>query len=246
MTSLRFDNVSLSFGSKPALSDLSLDVESGEIMAVLGPSGCGKTSLLRVALGLDAPTRGTVWAGAMRLSADGRILVSPERRRLAMVFQDLALWPHLSVEGHLRFVLSSAGVPRPEQEERIARTLDQVELRERAAAHPGELSGGERQRVAIARALVTEPAAVLLDEPLSNLDLRLRRELLGLLKGLFVQRRMTAVYVTHDIREAVALGDRIAVMNAGRLVAVGSIDELRGSPEPLAREILEGLTWSGL
>jgi len=246
MTSLRFDNVSLTFGSKPALSNLSLVVESGEIMAVLGPSGCGKTSLLRVALGLDAPTRGTVWAGATRLSADRRVLVPPERRRLAMVFQDLALWPHLSVEAHLRFVLSSVGVPRPEQEERIARTLEQVELRERAAAYPGELSGGERQRVAIARALVTEPAAVLLDEPLSNLDLRLRRELLGLLKKLFTQRRMTAVYVTHDIREAVALGDRIAVMNAGRLVAVGAVDALRNSPEPLVREILEGLTWSGL
>lgn len=246
MTSLRFDNVSLSFGSTPALSDLSLVVESGEIMAVLGPSGSGKTSLLRVALGLDAPTRGTVWAGATRLSADGRVLVSPERRRLAMVFQDLALWPHLSVEAHLRFVLSSVGVPKPEQEERIARMLEQVELRERATAYPGELSGGERQRVAIARALVTEPAAVLLDEPLSNLDLRLRRELLGLLKNLFAQSRMTAVYVTHDIREAVALGDRIAVMSAGRLVAVGTIDALRRSPEPLVRELLEGLTWSGL
>lgn len=246
MTSLRFDNVSLCFGRTPVLSDFSLVVESGEITAVLGPSGCGKTSLLRVALGLDAPTRGSVWAGPTQLSADGRVLVPPERRRLAMVFQDLALWPHLSVEAHLRFVLSAVGVPRPEQEERIARTLEQVELRERAAAHPGELSGGERQRVAIARALVTEPAAVLLDEPLSNLDLRLRRELLGLLKKLFAQRRMTAVYVTHDIREAVALSDRVAVMNAGRLVAVGAVDALRDSPEPLVREILEGLTWSGL
>jgi iron(III) transport system ATP-binding protein len=154
----------------------------------------------------------------------------PEDRRLAVVFQDLALWPHLTVRGNLDFAMQSLGLAASERRRRIGAMLDRVGLAGHPERHPSELSGGERQRVAIARALVQDPVAVLLDEPLANLDVQTKKEFLGLFRALLHERGATALYVTHDPREAAALGDRIAVVEAGRVVQVGSAGDLRSAP----------------
>jgi ABC-type Fe3+/spermidine/putrescine transport system ATPase subunit len=227
---LALDDIWLRRGETPVLRGFSLAVAAGEILALLGPSGCGKTTVLRVLLGLAAPERGVVRLGTEVASENGRIRLPPEGRGLGVVFQDLALWPHLTVRGNLAFGLEAKRVPRAERDRRIAALLDAVGLSALAQRYPGELSGGERQRVAIARALVLEPRAVLLDEPLSNLDVGLRRELLGLFRSLLRGRRTTALYVTHDVREAAALGDRIAVMAEGRVQQSGTLDELGARP----------------
>jgi iron(III) transport system ATP-binding protein len=224
------EGVRLRYAGRLVIDGLSLTVEGGEVLALLGPSGSGKTSVLRIILGFATPERGTVRLSGEFASGDGQLLVLPEDRGLAVVFQDLALWPHLSVAGNLAFGLESKGVPRSEREARIRAILGRVGLSGKERSHPGDLSGGERQRVAIARALVLEPRAVLLDEPLSNLDVGLKRELLSIFRDLLKERRTTALYVTHDLREAAAVGDRIAVMEHGQVVQEGSLESLRARP----------------
>jgi len=224
---ISFDGIHFEYKAKPVISDLHLVVDSGHTLALLGPSGCGKTTVLRLLLGLAVPERGSVLLEKKVVSKDGRLLVPPEERGLAVVFQDLALWPHLSVHGNLQFGLAANGVSHKERESRSVAILRRLGLEDKASRYPGELSGGERQRVAIARALVLEPQAILLDEPLSNLDVALKRELLSLFRTLFEEYKSTVIYVTHDPREAVALSDRIAVMESGRIVQIGTRDEMR-------------------
>jgi iron(III) transport system ATP-binding protein len=217
-------------GAARVLDDVSLAVLAGEIVVLSGPSGAGKTTLLRVLAGLAAPAAGTVRLRGRAVSADRRTIIAPEERNLAMVFQDLALWPHLTVQGNLAFALESRGIERDLRESRIHDALSHVGLADHLRRYPGELSGGERQRVAIARALVQEPQAVLFDEPLSNLDVVLKRELTELFRRLLRERRMPALYVTHDPREAAALADRVAILEGGRIVQVGTMAELAASP----------------
>ena len=224
------DDVRFNYGGHAVLSHFDLRVESGEVLSLLGPSGCGKTTVLRLILGLAVPSQGSVHLGETTVSEAGRLAVAPEERALAVVFQDLALWPHLTVRGNLNFGLAARDVARDEAQARIAAILERLGIAGKANRYPGRLSGGERQRVAIARALVLEPRAILLDEPLSNLDVTLKRELLSLFQDLFQERGSTALYVTHDLREAASLGDRIAVMEAGRIVQSGTVDELRSNP----------------
>ncbi len=212
--------------SSEVLRNLSLEIDQGEILALLGPSGCGKTTLVRLILGLLAPDAGTIRIDGRMVSGPGRILTPPEERGLAVVFQDLALWPHLTVEGNLGFGLAAHRVRRRERRRRIAAMLERVGLEGHARKYPGELSGGERQRVAIARALVLEPRAVLFDEPLTHLDVALRRELLEVFRRLLAERGAAALYVTHDPREAVSLGDRIAVLEHGGITGAGSWADL--------------------
>ena len=229
-TALTFEAVSLRFGERSVLDGVDLRVASGEVLALLGPSASGKTSLLRVALGFAVPSAGTVRVGERVVSRDGRTLVSPEDRGLAVVFQDLALWPHLTVEGNLGFGLAARGVRAGERTERIGAMLRRVGLAGSERRRPGELSGGERQRVAIARALVLEPRVVLLDEPLASVDVDLRRELLLLLRELIRESGASVVHVTHDLREATALAHRFAVIESGRIIQEGGLEELRGAP----------------
>jgi len=229
-------------GDRRTLADVSLHVPAGETLAVLGSSGSGKTTLLRAVAGFVTPQHGAIRIGDAVASEGGRSLLPPEERGIAMVFQDLALWPHLTVRGNLEFGLECKRVPRDERAARITTMLTRVGLTGKEGRHPGELSGGERQRVAIARALVLEPRAVLFDEPLSNLDVGLKRELLALFRELLAERRATALYVTHDPREARALGDATAVLDEGRVVHVGQLEALRSRSDlPLARQILEAL-----
>ncbi|WP_242342901.1 ABC transporter ATP-binding protein [Anaeromyxobacter terrae] len=241
-TSIQLDGVTVLRQGRKVLDDVSLAIPASETLSLLGSSGSGKTTLLRVVAGFVAPHLGVVRLGDALVTERGRIVLAPEERDVAMVFQDLALWPHLTVHGNLAFGLDGKKVPRTERDDRIAAILARVGLSGKERRHPGELSGGERQRVAIARALVLDPRAVLFDEPLSNLDVGLKQELLALFRELLGERRATALYVTHDPREAQALGDRTAVLDEGRIVHLGRIDDLRSRPDlPFARMILEAL-----
>jgi len=219
---IELQGVSVSLHRHQILRDVTLSVGAGEVLAIVGPSGSGKSTLLRVVLGFIAPSGGSVRIKGMRVSADGQIVVPPEERHLAMVFQDLALWPHMTVREHLAFAARD--------EARIDDLLRRVGLDGKAERRPALLSGGERQRVALARALVGEPVALLLDEPLSNVDVMLRQELIALLRELLDERRLAVVLVTHDLREAGALANRVAVLEAGRLVQAGTIPELQARP----------------
>jgi iron(III) transport system ATP-binding protein len=227
---IALENVGLVMGGRRILDGLSFHANAGEILALLGPSGAGKSSVLRVILGLAAPGEGEVRVGERVVSRAGRVVVPPEQRGLAVVFQDLALWPHLNVEKHLDFGLASQGVSRGERATRIETALRRVGLHGKERRLPAELSGGERQRVAIARALVLRPKAILLDEPLASLDVALRREMLGTFQALFEQDSVTAVFVTHDLREARRLGARVLVLEEGRVSAGGMPDEVAGAP----------------
>lgn len=234
------EDVSVALAGKAILDRVTLSVSSGEILGVLGPSGSGKTTLLRVVLGLLAPNAGRVSLDGVVASGGGRVLLAPERRDLGIVFQDLALWPHLRVAGNLAFGLAARGIPRAERDARVAAMLDRVGLAGFGTRRPGELSGGERQRVAIARALVVEPRAVLLDEPLANLDRVRRAELLGVFRALLRDRKTPAVYVTHDVDEVAGLADRLAVLEGGEITQEGTLEELRSGPAtPFVRAIFE-------
>ena len=202
------------------MDDVSLDVAFGEVVVILGPSGSGKTTLLRLIAGLDVPDHGEIWLDGRRVTERDRRLVPPHQRRIGFVFQDLALWPHLTVRENLGFVVGSAGVAKAGRDERIRHTLALVRIDALANRYPHEISGGEQQRAALARALVGEPRLLLLDEPFSSLDAELRATLRGELDGLQRALRLTTVYVTHDREDARALADRIVEMRHGRIVAV--------------------------
>ena len=241
------EDVWLKLGATPVLSGLSLALDPGEVLALLGPSGAGKTTAVRLILGFIAPERGSVRLNGVVASADGRVLRLPEERNLAVVLQELALWPHLTVAGNLGFGLKARGMARAVREVRIADMTRRVGLAGKEGRRPAELSGGERQRVAIARALVLDPQAVLFDEPLTNLDVSLKRELLALVRGLLKERGVSALYVTHEPREAVYVGDRIAVMEEGRVVQTGTLDSLRANPvNAFVGRLLDDLDWSGV
>src|SRR5215510_9796061 len=212
---LRLVEITKRFGQRTIVDRVSLDVAEGETIALLGASGCGKTTTLRLIAGLEEPDSGDIWIAGKCVAANGRNLVPPYARGVGFVFQDLALWPHLTVAGNLDFVLSSAGVPKRERIERINETLRLVRIDRFASRHPNQLSGGEQQRVAIARAIVARPRLLLLDEPMSSLDAELKAELLAELKSLKRLLGVTTVYITHDRAEALAVAQHIAeVSNA--------------------------------
>jgi thiamine transport system ATP-binding protein len=229
---LRVDNVTVRFDGEAVVDDASLAVSRSEIVTVLGPSGSGKTTLLRVIAGLQAPDAG-------RVVLDGEDLagVAPYRRGIGLVFQDHALFPHRDVFGNVSFGLRMRGDPPEVVAARTSELLDLVGLAGFERRSVGTLSGGEQQRIALARALAPEPRILLLDEPLGSLDRRLRDRLLDDLARLFDDLALTAVYVTHDQTEAFTLGDRVAVMRAGRVVQVATPDALWAQPldEDVAR-----------
>jgi len=226
---IELSSLSVRRGNAEVLTDVDLTI-GAEVVALVGPSGSGKTTLLRTLLGLEPPTKGRVLVDGRLLSDNAHVIVPPEERNIAMVFQDLALWPHLSVHGNLAFGLKARGIDKENRERRIAAALISVGLESKATRSPQGLSGGERQRVAIARALVLNPVALLLDEPLGSLDVELKGELCGLFSLLFSERRVPTFYVTHDPHEAVLLAQRIVVLEGGRISQQGTPSELLGAP----------------
>ncbi len=221
----------LSYGTTSVLRGIDFSLPPGRTLALLGPSGCGKTTLLRLVAGLLAPTKGRISIGGQALAdASGEVFLPPERRGLGMVFQDYALWPHLTVGGNVSFPLEMRGIGKAERESRTLRALERVGLTAYAARKPSELSGGQQQRVAIARAIVAEPALILFDEPLSNLDRELRESMVDEIGSLISSLGLTAIYVTHDHGEALSLADQVAVMRAGRIEQLASPDILVDRP----------------
>ncbi|SOC00360.1 ABC transporter ATP-binding protein [Rhodobacter maris] len=221
--------IGLHLGGTAILQDVDLQLPPGRVMALLGPSGSGKTTLLRLVAGLLAPDRGTIRLGGQLVAQAGRAL-PPEARGLGMVFQDYALWPHMSVAGNVGFPLEMRRLSAAERSLRVARALERVGLGAFADRRPAELSGGQQQRVAIARAIVAEPALVLFDEPLSNLDRELRESMVEEIAGLVAELGLTALYVTHDHAEAFSLADTVAVMEAGRIAQIAAPETLVADP----------------
>jgi ABC-type Fe3+/spermidine/putrescine transport system ATPase subunit len=223
---LRIEGVTHSYADgEPVLRDIDLALEPGEFLTLLGPSGCGKTTLLRIVAGFLRPTEGTV-------SLDGADVtrVPPHKRRVNLVFQRAALFPHLDVYDNLAFGLRLAKVPKKEIDGRVREALELVRLEGLAHRRSGELSGGQAQRVALARALINRPEVLLLDEPLSALDLRIRQEMEGELRRLHRETDTTFVFVTHDQGEALALSDRIALFDRGRIAELGTPREIYHRP----------------
>ncbi len=222
---IRIIEVTKRFDHRAVLDHVSLDVAEGEIVALLGPSGCGKTTLLRLIAGLETPDVGEVWIQGQRVAVARQSLVPPHTRNLGFVFQDLALWPHLTVAGNLGFVLGAARVGKRERQEQIDEVLRLLHIEAFAQNYPNQLSGGEQQRVAIARAIVARPRLLLLDEPLSNLDADLKSILLRELAALQQRLRVTTILVTHDRDEAATFAHRVVMMKRGQ-VEQGNVTEL--------------------
>src|SRR6266545_3278160 len=217
------------YGDVAAVRSLDLQVKPGELVALLGPSGCGKTTTLRLAAGFLKPEAGEIWVGERCLSS-ATTVIPPERRRMAMIFQSYALWPHMTVAQNIAYGLRFNGVPRGERERRVRDMLRVVQLEGYGSRYPGELSGGQQQRVAVARALVVEPEILLLDEPLSNLDANLREEMRFEIRRLHETFGITTLYVTHDQAEAMVISDRVAVLQHGRVAQIGTAEELFDRP----------------
>jgi ABC-type Fe3+/spermidine/putrescine transport system ATPase subunit len=215
---LSIRSVSKRFGTHQALDRVSAEVMSGESVAILGPSGCGKTTLLRLIAGLEIPDNGEIWLSGTRAARAHETLLAANERHVGFVFQDLALWPHLTVAQQLDFVLGSQKLPRAERSSRIREALRLVQIDPLAARHPHELSGGEQQRAALARALVGSPRLLLLDEPFSNLDRELRVSLRQELVILQQRLGVTTISVTHDSEDAAVLSNRTIMMRAGTIV----------------------------
>src|SRR6188474_2704005 len=220
------DRVSKRFGAVAAVDDVSLEIAEGEFFSLLGPSGCGKTTTLRMVAGFERPDE-----GRLLLQGDDVTDVPANKRPLNMVFQQYALFPHMSVHDNVAFGLKVKKVPRKEHNGRIKEILRVVELEGLERRRPRQLSGGQQQRVALARALVNSPAALLLDEPLGALDVKLRKQMQLQLKAIQNDLGTTFVYVTHDQEEALAMSDRIAVMNGGRVEQTGTPREIYERPQ---------------
>jgi iron(III) transport system ATP-binding protein len=229
MALLSLKSISKTFASTRAVTDVSLDVNKGEFFGLLGPSGCGKTTTLRMIAGLEQPDSGGI-------EFDGADITNlpPERRGFGMVFQNYALFPHLNVFENVAFGLRARHKSKAEMEDRVTGALELVQLPGYSKRRIDELSGGQQQRVAIARAIAIEPALLLFDEPLSNLDVSLREETRSELRELVTRLKLTAVYVTHDQEEAFALCDRIAVMVGGKLMQIGRPRELYDQPSDIS------------
>ncbi len=231
MVGIRLVNLTKIFGKVTAVDHINLEVEDGEFMTLLGPSGCGKTTTLRMIAGLEVPTEGEIYIGERLVSSTvKRVFIPPERRNIGMVFQNYAVWPHMTVFDNVAYPLKIKKLPKDEIKNRVMDILRLVHLDGMENRYPHQLSGGQQQRVALARALVMEPDILLLDEPLSNLDAKLREEMRFEIRSIQQKLGITVVYVTHDQSEAMAMSDRIAVMNKGRIQQVGTPYEIYKYP----------------
>lgn len=227
MNIIEFNAISKHYGSRPAVIEFSLEIERGERLAILGHSGCGKSTILRLLAGFVTPDKGSIIINQQTVAADGRNFSEPEERNLGMVFQDLALWPHLTVKGNLEFGLKAKGFPKKEREDRIDQILQLVEMEDYSHVRPAELSGGQQQRIALARSLVLQPEILMMDEPLSSVDyelnIQLRKKILTLQKKI----GFTLLYVTHNLEEAYDIASKIVVIKNGSVVSIGPVAEIR-------------------
>ena len=225
MISIRIEKLTKRFGATTALRALDLEIMPGELFFILGPSGCGKTTLLRTLAGFHVPDEGRILFGEEDVTR-----LAPHRRNTGMMFQSYALWPHMTVAENVAFGLEERRVPKDEVRRRVGETLESVRMGSFALRRPGQLSGGQQQRIALARALVVRPSCLLLDEPLSNLDAKLRFEMRAEIRRVCKECNLTAVYVTHDQKEALAISDRMAILGAGEALQVGTPRDIYRRP----------------
>lgn len=232
MATVTLNNVSQVFGAVTAVNDFTLGIQNGEFVSFLGPSGCGKTTCLRMIAGFDQPTAGEIYIGdTLVASTQKNIFVPPEKRNIGMVFQNYAVWPHMRVFDNVAYPLKiRKGVTRSEMRDRVHRALELTNLGGMDQRYPHQMSGGQQQRVALARALVMEPKVMLLDEPLSNLDAKLREKMRFEIKDLQARLKITIIYVTHDQAEAMAMSDRVVVINLGVIQQVDSAQNIYQQP----------------
>lgn len=234
MSHVRIEGLTKRFGGKPpaiAVDDLSLEIAPGEFIVLLGPSGCGKTTTLRCLAGLETPDQGRISIGGDTvLDVRAKVNRPPNKRRIGMVFQSYALWPHMTVRKNIGYPLRARRIPREQSQGWIEETAQLVDCANLLDRYPAQLSGGQQQRVALARGLVARPDMVLFDEPLSNLDARLRDQVRAQLHELHARLGFTAVFVTHDQSEALALGDRLAIMKAGKIEQLGPPEQVFEEP----------------
>lgn len=228
MASVKFDHITFRYGANTILEDFSLEMEEGIIMGIVGPSGCGKTTLVRCLCGFIKPEKGNIYIGDNCVfSAEKRISIAPEKRNIGVVFQDYAVWPHLSVYENITYPMRKRRMSKEEIIKRADYALAQVRMTDYKKHMPAQLSGGQQQRVAIARALVTSGKLIVLDEPITNLDLKLREEMLEEIRLIQKNTGMTILYITHDQEAALRLCDRIAILDAkGRLCQTGTDEDI--------------------
>jgi iron(III) transport system ATP-binding protein len=230
MARVEIEHLGKRFGAMKALDDVSLAIEHGLLVSLLGPSGCGKTTTLRLMAGFMAPDEGTIRVGDKVVSAPGRTL-PPEQRNMSMIFQSYALWPHMTIAQNVAYGLEIRKLSKADIQQRVNAILDITQLTPLAGRYPHQLSGGQQQRAALARALVVEPATLLLDEPLSNLDANLRDEMREEIRRLHLRYKFTTVYVTHDQIEAMTTADLIVVMNQGKIEQAGPPEDIYERPK---------------
>ena len=229
MASVTIKGVTKSFGKVTVLQEFNQKFEDGEFITLLGPSGCGKTTMLRLIAGFEKPSSGEIYIGDKLVSSENEFL-PPEKRGIGMVFQSYAVWPHMNVFDNIAYPLKIQKIAKNEIEERVSQVLKIVHLDQYKDRFPSELSGGQQQRVSIARALINKPGVLLLDEPLSALDAKLRQNLLIELDLIHDEVGITFIFITHDQQEALSISDRIAVMNAGKVLQVGTPAEVYEAP----------------
>lgn len=222
---IKLKNVTKKFGKISAVNDASFKIEEKQRLVILGPSGCGKTTILRLIAGFEKPDEGEIHIDG-RLASNPQILIPANKRNIGMVFQDLALWPHMNVADNIGFGLENVFKDRQKRDEEIDNIIKLMHLKEKSSSYPAQLSGGEQQRVALARALIRRPQILLMDESLANLELELKEKLLRLIIDLQVQFNITLVYVTHDEYAAKVLAERVALMRQGRIERIGQKSEV--------------------
>ncbi|MFN7904686.1 MAG: ABC transporter ATP-binding protein [Pseudobdellovibrionaceae bacterium] len=232
MSQIQFNNVSKKFGTTSVVKNLNFKIEDGEFVSFLGPSGCGKTTTLRMIAGLETNSDGQITLdGEVFSDAEKNIFIPPENRNIGMVFQSYAIWPHMNVFENVAFPLKMKKIKTDQIRDEVGKILTVVGLDNLAKRMPDQLSGGQQQRVALARGLVMKPRVLLLDEPLSNLDTKLREKMRRDIRKLQKDFSLTAVYVTHDQKEAETMSDRIVVMNHGVIEQIGTFQELQSNPK---------------
>ena len=234
---IKLNNISHSYGNNAVLHDLTLNVEAHKLTCLLGGSGCGKTTILRLIAGLEIPQAGQVVMENKIVTENGQIHIQPHQRNTGFIFQDLALWPHFTVYKNIAFGLTERN--EKNVKDTVFKMLDFFGLQEQAQKYPHQLSGGQKQLVAISRSLVLKPKILLMDEPLSNLDVKLKRKILEHIKNLKQNFDLTIIYVTHDHKEAFAIADKIVVLDKGKIEEAGTVEQIKKSENKFVKYFLE-------
>ena len=232
MAKINLNNIYKSFDDVKVIKNISIDIKDGEFMSFLGPSGCGKTTMLRMLAGFEMPTQGDIYIGDNLVSSvENNIFIPPEKRNISMVFQNYAVWPHMNVYDNVAYPLKIQKYNKKAIRKNVQKALHLVQMSDLEKRYPNQLSGGQQQRVALARALILEPDVMLLDEPLSNLDAKLREEMRFEIKEIHNKLNLTIIYVTHDQTEAMAMSDRIMLLDKGIIQQIGKPNDIYEKPE---------------